>query len=835
MGQPAGSSRPRAPASEPGSSGAAHDAPDGARTDVGTAPSARPAVVPVPGDRFEEEVTGYVRSPSDVLRTVVLGLVTLLVVVLAAWSRDGVLSLEDDLVQLLPSRTSTVERILVGALTLLMLASLTVTWSVPLVLRRYRLFGYLAVAGVLAASAVRGVDSLLDGGTPGLLSRQVSDGGVDGRLTVDGLAVTAASFAVLAPFVSRRWRRAGVLVLALLTLLRLTMPVALPATLAVALVLGGAVGSATLLLFGRPSGRPTRAAIAAALTSSGLPLVDLRPAAVDARGSVPYFATLDDGSRVFAKVLDAEQRAADLLFRAYRFIRLKNVGDERPFSSLRRTVEHEALVSLMARDVGARTPRLRAVAAVGRDSIVLAFDRIDGTSLDHVPDEAVTAPVLHGIWQQVAVLHRHRIAHRDLRQANIVLDAAGGPWLIDFGFSEVAADQALLDADVAQLLVALALDVGAGPAVDAAVAELGAEAVAASLPRLQPDTFSGATREALKQRKDLVGQVRSAVSARTGVPEPELEHLERISPRTIVTIAVLVAVTYVLVPQLGDVPGIVDRVRGADWAWLPSILAMSALSYGGAALGILGAVPDRLRLGPTLATQLASSFASKLAPAGLGGMALNVRYLQKSGVDVAVATSGVGLNTVAGVVVHVFLLLTFAFWAGRSVFGAIRLPHPEVLAWGASAVVVLAAVMFAVPAVRRLVVVRLLPLLRRSVHGAGHALRRPGKLALLLGGSAVVTLSYITCVYLSTRAFGGDLSFATVGAVYLAGAAVAAAAPTPGGLGALEAAVIAGLVAGGMDHTIAVPSVFLYRIATFWLPTLPGWAAFSWLRRSEYV
>jgi len=99
----------------------------------------------------------------------------------------------------------------------------------------------------------------------------------------------------------------------------------------------------------------------------------------------------------------------------------------------------------------------------------------------------------------------------------------------------------------------------------------------------------------------------------------------------------------------------------------------------------------------------------------------------------------------------------------------------------------------------------------------------------------VLTLSYIVCLYLCTRAFGGDLSLATVGAVYLLGAAVAAAAPTPGGLGALEAAVIAGLVAAGMPHTIAVPAVFLYRLATFWLPTLPGWAAFTWLRRSEYV
>jgi uncharacterized protein (TIRG00374 family) len=177
----------------------------------------------------------------------------------------------------------------------------------------------------------------------------------------------------------------------------------------------------------------------------------------------------------------------------------------------------------------------------------------------------------------------------------------------------------------------------------------------------------------------------------------------------------------------------------------------------------------------------------------------------------------------------------FAVWAGRSAFDAIRLPRPEVFLWGALAVLTLAAVMFAVPSVRRLVVTRLRPLLRRSIGGVAHALRNPGKLVLLLGGSAVLTLSYIVCLYLCTRAFGGDLSLATVGAVYLLGAAVAAAAPTPGGLGALEAAVIAGLVAAGMPHTIAVPAVFLYRLATFWLPTLPGWAAFTWLRRSEYV
>jgi undecaprenyl-diphosphatase len=41
-------------------------------------------------------------------------------------------------------------------------------------------------------------------------------------------------------------------------------------------------------------------------------------------------------------------------------------------------------------------------------------------------------------------------------------------------------------------------------------------------------------------------------------------------------------------------------------------------------------------------------------------------------------------------------------------------------------------------------------------------------------------------------------------AVYLAGSAIGQAAPTPGGLGAVEAALIAGLVSVGLDKEIAV-------------------------------
>ena len=189
---------------------------------------------------------------------------------------------------------------------------------------------------------------------------------------------------------STRWRRAGAIALAVLVLLRFIVGYYLPGNVVVSIPVGAAIGAAVLLAFGRPDRRPTMAAIGSALATRGLPVPSCTrpPSTRAARRRTSR--TLDDGQRIFVKVLGESERAADLMYRMYRFVRLKDVGDDRPFSSLRRTVEHEALVSLVARDVGVRTPRMRGVVRVGVDSMLLAYDRIDGSSIDAMPDEAVT-------------------------------------------------------------------------------------------------------------------------------------------------------------------------------------------------------------------------------------------------------------------------------------------------------------------------------------------------------------------------------------------------------------------------------------------------------------
>jgi undecaprenyl-diphosphatase len=806
-------------------------------TVVGDSTTGLAEVAPLSG-RDDDEVVGYVRSPSDVLRLVTYATATVVLLVVTRFAEDSVAGFERDVLDLVTFLPTAAERILAGVASVLVLVITIGVFVPPIVLKRYRLLGYEVLANAVAVALVGLAAAWLDrGAAPEIANRVADRAGVDvGEvLSARTMAQIVSSFVILAPFVSHRWRTTGVGLVVVLALMRLLLSADVPSELVLSLAIGAMVGSGTLLAFGRPDRRPTVAAVTTSLTRSGLAVASLERASVDARGSTPYIVHLGDGSTVFAKALSPEERAADLLFRAYRFLRLKNVGDERPFSSLRRTVEHEALVSLQARDVGVRTPRLRAIAGVGDDSMLLAYDLVDGRSLEWVDPEAVDDDLLRGVWEQVAVLRRHRIAHRDLRRANIFVDADGAPWLIDFGFSEVAASDDLLAADVAQLLAALTVAVGPERAVTSAIAVIGAEAVGGSLRFLQPNALSGATRTALRAQKGLLDELQQTVADRCGIDQPEFAPLDRISGKTIFTIVMLAAVTYFLLPQLADVPGIIERVEEANWAWFPAVLAMSALTYVGATLSLTGAVPQRLRAIPTFLTQIGSSFASKLAPAGLGGMALNTRMLQKAGVDPAVAVSSVGLNTGAGFATHVVLLVVFAVWAGRSVLDSVRLPDPHVLLYGLAAVAVLAGGSLAVPTVRRQLRERLWPLLRRSLSGFGAVFRHPDKVLMLFGGSAVVSVSYVVALFFSIQAFGGGLSFAQVGAIYFAGSAVASVAPTPGGLGALEAAVIAGLVAAGMENTVAVPSVFMFRLATFWIPILPGWAAFTYLRRSDDI
>ena len=109
--------------------------------------------------------------------------------------------------------------------------------------------------------------------------------------------------------------------------------------------------------------------------------------------------------------------------------------------------------------------------------------------------------------------------------------------------------------------------------------------------------------------------------------------------------------------------------------------------------------------------------------------------------------------------------------------------------------------------------------------------QRPRKLAMGFGGAISLTLTYILCLSACVAAFGGSVPIAKIGVVYLTGATLGAIIPTPGGLGTVEAALIAGLTAAGVPGAVAISAVLLFRLLTFWLPVPVGWVALNFLER----
>jgi len=792
-------------------------------------PETRPEIDEPPAER-------HVRTPSDVLRLIVGVLLILLGLLFATGASNTLLGFETDLINAFDTLPEGVARVIYAifqTIAALIPASIGI---VALWRHRYRLFVMLVAtslfAQLLLAALDQGVVQQIGQSTLQTLHRP---DWVSANPEIDSNWVASAAAVVIlgSPWVSRAWRRVGWITVVVAVVFRGVAGGEVPTDLVLALGCGVVSGSAVLLIFGAPNRRPRGPAVIEAMARAGVPLTHLGRAGVDARSSTPYFGDAQDGRHLFIKVQGRDERSADLMFRIYRFLRFKDVGDRGPFSSLQRMVEHEALVALYSNDVGILTPRLVVTTNVGDEGFLLAYERTAGDSLDRVGDEAITDEVLQDIWTGVRMMRQHRIAHRDLRLANVMLAPDGCPWFIDFGFAEIAATDQMLDGDVAELLSSTALKVGVTRSVDTAIDVVGKAAVASAAPRIQPLALSTATRKSLVARKPLCDDLRKYAGESSGAGDVEPQDLQRIKPRTVLIFLSLAIAFYLLIPQLADVSGVWSKLKAADWTWALYALGASALTYVGAATGLVGAVPSRVPFLRTLASALAGSFVNRIVPARVGGIATNVRFLQKQGIDLAVASSSVGLQQLSGLLVHVTLSLVFLVWAGRrgsSAFGF--LPSGQTVLIGLTAVLALSGLLFLLPAGRGLLRKRVLPILRRSGQGIGDVARRPLKLAELFGGSVLLTLSYIAALVLSVHAFGPTtVSVASIGVVFLVGSAISSAAPTPGGIGAVEAALIAGLTAAGLDREVAVPAVFLYRIVTFWLPILPGWVAFLVLQR----
>ncbi len=334
------------------------------------------------------------------------------------------------------------------------------------------------------------------------------------------------------------------------------------------------------------------------------------------------------------------------------------------------------------------------------------------------------------------------------------------------------------------------------------------------------------------REEDLLTQIRHQVLLIRPQAPVEPARLERVRPRTLISFIAGAIGAYFLLTQLTHIE-FGTLFDNAEWGWVAAAVLFSALSYFAAAMSLLGFVPERVPFMRTVAAQVAGSFVKIVAPAAVGGVALNTRFLQRAGVRPGLAVASVGASQLFGLGCHILMLLSFGYLTGTEKTPSLS-PSRTVIA-GLLTVAVLVLVVTSVPFLRKFVSTRVRSLFAGVVPRMLDVLQRPQKLVTGIGGMLLLTACFVMCLDASIRAFGHEepttLSLASVAVVFLAGNALGSAAPTPGGVGAVEATLTVGLIAVGLPKEVAAPAVLLYRLLTLWIPVLPGWLFFNHLTR----
>jgi uncharacterized membrane protein YbhN (UPF0104 family) len=265
------------------------------------------------------------------------------------------------------------------------------------------------------------------------------------------------------------------------------------------------------------------------------------------------------------------------------------------------------------------------------------------------------------------------------------------------------------------------------------------------------------------------------------------------------------------------------------WVFLPALIALAASHYVLAAVALRAAAGRRLPIWDTFLTQLTAAAANRVTPNGLGGSAVNVRFLTCHGIPLRAAITAVAAMHLLTAVAEVPLLIAVTPWAGGEVL--VRLyktaTDPRVLA----VVAVVAAV------------VALLWLRRRSRSGSesGESLRdrwatartgivelarRPRSLLVVMAASAATTLAMGLAFALSVLAVPGTAADAgQIGVLvvaYVIGGTLGGLVPIPAGAGSTEAVLVAALGALGVATGPAIQAVLLFRVITHWAPAPIG-------------
>jgi uncharacterized membrane protein YbhN (UPF0104 family) len=616
---------------------------------------------------------------------------------------------------------------------------------------------------------------------------------------------------------------------------QLALGSALPSDLLGAVALGLGAGALVRVVFGSAAGVPPSAEVRDSMLAIGIQLDGLRPLSEQEIGSAAYAGRDRENGAVRVRVLGRDAQDTQRFARRWRQLAYRDPRRSAPIGRLEQ-VEHEALATVMAAQAGVRVPKvvIAALGGGGNASVVTRqadVDPIEQASRDEISDESLV-----DLWRQVAALRAAGISHGRLNLSHVILDDDGQPVIVGFAAATLGAPKAALDIDVAELLVASTVLVGPDRALSAAVSGAGVDAVTGSLPYLQRAALSPHTRDLAKSHELALDELRTSAAAAAGTEPVEIVAMTRFRLRNLLITAALAASAYLLIAQLAEIgfATIAEDLRHAEPAWLLTGLLVTTSGFVPEAISLRGAVATPLPLLPCVVFKSALKFVTLTVPGSAGTVAATVRFVQRMGGSVAEAVASGAVDDVAEKLVQVLLVLVMLPFVHDSLDNVVihvSTPDGRLVSAVVAAIIVSGLVIWLVPAVNR----RVVPPLREGVSALRVVLRDRHKRLELFGGNAAGELTFALSLGAICHAYGVGLSVAELIVINVGASLLAGLIPVPGGVGAAEATLTAGLVAFGVDESTAFAIAITQRLCTQYLPPIWGYFSLRWLEKRGYV
>ncbi len=693
--------------------------------------------------------------------------------------------------------------------------------------KRMRVGVLCAVGGSLAWAASSALHLLLGPRETPFATATVSPGFLFPAASV---AIMAALAVICTPYLGRVVRHIGWILTVLVAVADVHLGYHLPLGALGGALLGWGVGALLHLLWGAPGRKVSEEVVLHELELAGLRpvhITGLRYRLTDPR---EFQVLTADQQTLRVKVIRRIGRRAGFWHKLGRMLTVLEAQPAPQLSSRLHEAEHEAYMTLLASRAGVRTPPIVLACDFNYLPPLLVVREIPGRRLTELEPEEIDDALLDEIWRQIAALAGARIAHHDLRAKNVLVDDEKQPWLLSFTFAQAGANPGRLALDLAEALLSVSAVAGVDRTVTSAMRVLSGQELSAALVNLVPLALPRRILAQADVGRQLLTELRETLADRTDQPIPGFRSPVR--PASAIGLVLIGAAVYLLLPELSSMQEVVDELRTADWGWLAVATATGFLGVLMSAISILGSSRTALPFWKTLAVQVAAAFTGRTTPAGAGFFGINLVFLERLGLRRSLAVGVTLLNQAATGAVAFLMCVVGVFGLGLSgTFANLSTPTGwQVL----------------LPVVGGLIAVGVLlwsPFGRRRIVQPGlevasellQVFRHPVRAAQLCGGALgyLVVSGYGLAACLS--ALQAEFSLIAVVVVFTAGNTIGHLAPSPGGIGAVEASLVAGLTAIGISPTSSITAVLISRLLTYWLPVLPGIAMFRYLQHRQVI